>query len=66
LHSSRERRALHLEGRNSNPGADPANVVETTTAVEVTGRYSNRQIAQIACNLIDFALVIPGGEVDAP
>jgi hypothetical protein len=24
--------------------------------VEVTGRYSNRQIAQIAAKLIDFAL----------
>jgi len=32
------------------------NVVETTTPVEVTGRYSNRQITQIAAKLVDFAL----------
>ena len=31
-------------------------VVELTTPVEVTGRYSNRQIAEIASKLIDFAL----------
>ena len=31
-----------------------------TLVVEVTGRYSNRQIAQIAAELLDWALEAPG------
>jgi len=41
-----------------------SNVVETTTPVEVTGRYSNRQIAQIARKLFDVALEMSNRQPD--
>jgi hypothetical protein len=34
-------------------------VVEMTTPVEVTGRYSNRQMTQLSAKLLEWALEVP-------
>jgi hypothetical protein len=48
--------------------ASRANVAFSTTRSEVTGRYSNRQIAQLATKLLDIALraTFEGNSKEAP